>query len=166
MSRIATLLAGMPRTFRTLRWIKPRQAQAQLHHMLFGIGRPVRLDAAPPHQAVNTRSTPFLPPPAHVRVLRDDRFELLGIRFDFADGADWAMTEEGPLFAYHLHQHEYLRSDVVRPADRARLMLDWIARHRTGTGWDPHPISLRLLCWGKLLTTPGSLPPSGIRYIA
>jgi len=37
-------------------------------------------------------------------------------------------------------------------------LLDWIARHPRGIGWDPHPVSLRLLVWGKLMLTPGALP--------
>jgi uncharacterized heparinase superfamily protein len=39
--------------------------------------------------------------------------------------------------------------------ERAEHLTDWIRNHSEGIGWDPHPISLRLICWGKMLTTPG-----------
>jgi hypothetical protein len=37
-------------------------------------------------------------------------------------------------------------------------MLDWIARHRKGVGWESGPISLRAQSWIKLLLEPGALP--------
>ena len=37
------------------------------------------------------------------------------------------------------------------------LIDDWIEHCHEGGGWSPHPISLRILSWGKLLLTPGAL---------
>ena len=34
-------------------------------------------------------------------------------------------------------------------------MLDWVARHPRGVGWDPHPISVRSFAWTRLALTPG-----------
>ena len=38
-------------------------------------------------------------------------------------------------------------------------MLDWIAHHTHGIGWEPLPTSRRALAWLAALTTPGLLPP-------
>ena len=38
------------------------------------------------------------------------------------------------------------------------MIVDWIEHHRRGIGWDPHPISLRVFSWGKLLLSADSLP--------
>ena len=44
------------------------------------------------------------------------------------------------------------------PEARRALILDWIARHREGVGWESGPISLRAQTWIKLLLEPGALP--------
>jgi uncharacterized heparinase superfamily protein len=169
MARVAHLLAGLrrlPTVLRTLRHLRSDQARAQLRHLLGGAVAPTRLGAPAPRLSVAGPATDFLDPPAHVRAIGGSRIELLARPFDLGDVAraaaerpvtDWDSTAEGPLFAYHLHQHEYLRLDHFTPRERALRMLDWVRHHRRGVGWDPHPISLRLLCWGKLLSTPGSL---------
>jgi uncharacterized heparinase superfamily protein len=157
LTGLRSISTRLPTILRTLRWISPNQARAQLRHTLFGVQKPVHSTGPAPSLAIASPSTDYLAPAAHVRGLSSDRIELLATPFDLGGRPDWTTTEQGPLFAYHLHQHEYLRTGVFSPVDRAGRLLDWIERHPQGTGWDPHPISLRLLCWGKLLTTPGQL---------
>jgi len=160
MSREASLLrlAGrLPTLARTLRHLRADQARAQLKHLWFGLPAPVRLAEAAPILSATAARCDFLPPPAHVRSLGGSRIELLARSFDLGEETDWDSTRHGPLFAYHLHQHDYLRLEAFAPRSRARRMLDWTRRHRSGVGWEPHPISLRLLVWGKLLLSPGAL---------
>jgi uncharacterized heparinase superfamily protein len=157
LSALSKLPARLPVFWRTLRWIRPAQARAQIRHMLFGPPARARLNAAAPAIAIAAPVTGYLPPPTHVRASSGDHIELLATPFELGSQPDWTTTEHGPLFAYHLHQHEYLRSLAFQPANRVARMLDWIDRHPSGVGWDPHPISLRLLCWGKMLTTSGML---------
>ena len=157
MSRLMRLLTELPTILRTLQRIKPMQAIAQIRHTLFGLGAPTRLEVQAPTQTIHSGATDFLPPPAHVRASSSDSIELLGTAFELGDQPDWDTPVHGPLFAYHLHQQEYLRNPAFSPQARANRMLDWVDRHPEGVGWDPHPISLRLLCWGKMLMTPGSL---------
>jgi len=164
LSRLGSLASSLsrqigraPTLLRTLRWLRPAQARAQLHHSLFGLRAPTRLSTPPPVQAIATGSTAFLPPAAHVRATGSDRIELLATPYQLGLRPDWGSLEFGPLFAYHLHQHEYLRTPSFGPAQRVACMLDWVEQHGSGIGWDPHPISQRLLCWGKMLMTPGTL---------
>lgn len=170
MSRLGAILGLLPRTptvWRTLRHVRFDQARAQIQHMLHGLPEPRRLDGPPPPLAVAGPRTGFRPPPPHVRVGttdegRPEAVELLDRRVPLAPGGpplDWAAEPHGPLVAYHLHEHDWLRHVALAPESRAALLEDWLARHATGIGWDPHPISLRLLAWGKLLLTPGVLPP-------
>lgn len=175
MKRLAGILALLPRlptVLRTVRFVRPAQAFAQLRHMLLGSPAPVRIEGPAPTLAIESPDTPFLPPPAHVR--GDAReIELLRFRFSLGEpgapgpsgaSVDWDSDQHGPLFAYHLHQHEYLRLASFSPEQRAACLLDWIEHHPRGIGWDPHPISLRLVCWGRLLLTPGALPvEAGLR---
>ncbi len=164
MSRIRSALglAGkLPTVLRTLRHLRPEQARAQIHHALVGLPEPSRAEGAKPSLAIAQAHTHFLSPPNHVRSLASGalpwRIQLLETPFDLDDRTDWETDEHGPLFAYHLHQHEYLRLDSFSPKARGERMLDWVSSHARGRGWDPHPISLRLICWGKMLTTPGMI---------
>ncbi|MBK7948592.1 MAG: alginate lyase family protein [Deltaproteobacteria bacterium] len=143
---------------RTVRHLRFAQAWAQLHHALFGIAPPRSAGDPSPALALAAPAAPYLPPPAHVKPLGGRRFELLATAFEIPSGGAWAQTRNGPLFAYHLHQHEWLRCDGLSPAERAEVLLDWIRSNPGGVGWDPHPTGLRLLAWGKLLTTAGALP--------
>jgi len=148
---------SIPRLLRTLRHLRPRQALAQLTHVVRGELRPAPLPGAPPAQRIESSAQPFLPAPAHARFDGWRRFELLGRVHGFRDGVDWDFMGEGPLWAYHLHQFDYARSSSLSPQARWVLMRDWIEHCHGGVGWHPHPISLRILSWAKLLLTPGAL---------
>jgi uncharacterized heparinase superfamily protein len=165
MSRLSALLGlapTLPTVVRTLAYIRPVQARAQLAHMIFGSPKPARLGGPPPRLALEAAASDFLPPPAHIQVEAREgavQIELLARSIEVAPGTvDWQTTRHGPLFAYHLHEQDWLRHGALSSDLRIALMRDWVERHRVGVGWDPHPISLRLLSWAKLLLTPGALP--------
>jgi len=150
---------------RTVRHVEPAQAAAQLRHLLFHRGVvPVRWRGPPPRLRVATAAAPFPGAPDHARCgsfgagLEDDRHvELIGRRIDFGERIDWESSAGGPLWSYHLHGFDFARRPGLHPDVRTMLLLDWIARHPRGVGWDPHPTSNRILAWGKLLLTPGAL---------
>lgn len=146
---------------RTVRHIRPRQGLAQLRHALAGQGAPVELADPAPAMRVRAAAVPFPPPPAHVRYDGGRRLELLNRQVTFGDEIDWGFANEGPLWSYHLHEFDYLRSGAATPYVRRDWILDWIDRHREGIGWDPHPICLRALAWSKLLLTPGAIALDG-----
>jgi hypothetical protein len=160
VSRLVQLLELIPRApqvLRTLRHIRPAQAWAQVHHMLNGLPAPLQAKGPAPRLALSEAHTAFLPPPDHVRG-NARRIELLGVEIGLGGDIEWEPDLHGPLLAYHLHQQEWLRLSTFEPAARARPILDWIRSHPVGIGWDPHPISLRLLCWGRLLLSRNALP--------
>lgn len=163
MSRFRALLglaSRLPTVTRTLLRLRPPQALAQLRHMFFGARPPVQLAAEKSPRLAEVRCTSFLGPPRHIRVSRAPlAVELLGRRHALGpSGIDWRASQYGPLFEYHLNEHAFLRHEAFTPVERARLVNDWIQQPRLGAGWDPHPTSLRLLAWGKLLLTPEALP--------
>lgn len=164
LGRLLGLVGKAPTVLRTLAPLRPAQARAQLAHLVTGVKAPVRLDAANAALALDAPAVPFLASAPHidVRSVEDDALalELLGLDLAIAPAwVDWKVDLHGPLFAYHLHEHAWLRHPGLSPSVRQILLEDWIAHHREGVGWDPHPISLRLLSWGKLLLTGGALPP-------
>ena len=148
------------RWLRTLRHLGPSQAAAQALHAVRGIRRPPAARGQAPELSRGEEPANFLPAPRHARWLSQDELELIRRRVNFAHGIDWGYGGEGPLWAYHLHQCDHLRSPDLEPGRRLALMLDWVRNHREGIGWDPHPTSLRLFSWGKNLLTPGALGPT------
>jgi len=150
-------LSGLPRLFRTLRHYRAVQLAAQVRHVLSDEGRPgVPRGDAPP-LAFDRARVPFLPAPAHVRFDGEREIELIRRKHRFEGEIDWQFDGYGPLWAFHLHQFDWARSAEASPEVRARFVLDWIGRCERGHGWAPHPISLRILSWAKLLLTPGML---------
>jgi len=155
-------LSAIPRPgtlWRTVRHLRPGQAGHQLLHLLRrAAGRrvqPVPCAGPPPALGV-VDAGPFLPAPPHVKV-GPGTLRLLNRTVGIGAAVDWDDAAEGPLWAFHLHQLDWLRHPELAPEDRTRHLLDWVERHRQGIGWQPGPISLRALTWLKLLTTPGAL---------
>jgi uncharacterized heparinase superfamily protein len=142
---------------RTVRHLRARQVVHQALHLLRGADvRPRPFPGETPQLAV-AAAAPFLPAPRHARCDGRGGLELLNREVHFVGGIDWRHADEGPLWAYHLHQFDWARSPDLAPRVRAELLLDWIERHRRGVGWQPAPISLRALSWLKLLLAPGAL---------
>lgn len=163
MSRIASFA----RVLRHARHLRLPQAVAQVRHVLgLGAVRPVPFSGAPPALAARAPSVPFLPPPRHVACRWAARsaekeqevwIRLLAREVAFRGGVDWQTLREGLLFAYHLHHLDWVRDPALSSEARRALLLDWIASHQSGPGWDPHPLSHRIFEWGKMLLTPGVL---------
>ena len=148
----------LARALRTVRYLRPRQVVGQLRHRLQGFAPPVAREGPPPRLGLVGAPRPFLGSPAHAYTDGWRRFRLLNREVVFPERPDWDHLGEGPLWAYHLHQFDYARRPGLSPEARRALVLDWIARHPDGLGWDAGPISLRTQSWIKLLLTPGALP--------
>ncbi|MBW2237362.1 MAG: hypothetical protein JRG85_18480, partial [Deltaproteobacteria bacterium] len=114
---------------RTVRHLRPRQVLHQLLDAVRGPVRPAPPPATPPVWALERPTAPFPGAPSHARLQGPARVELLNRSHDFGERIDWELAEEGPLFAFHLHQHDFLRAPELAPALRARVLDDWIQRH-------------------------------------
>jgi uncharacterized heparinase superfamily protein len=164
------------RLVRTVRHLTPRQiagrislvSRFRLYDRFPGVARigldgPATLDGPGVERVrrwLATRAVALTPRQAELaRDAAEGRFTFLG-RSQGADGAppDWRAAAMTPLWRYHLHYQDYVaalaRGDADRRGagwgDRAiALMEDWIAGNPTGRrpGWDPYPISLRIVNW-------------------
>jgi uncharacterized heparinase superfamily protein len=150
--------SGVPgRYYRSLRHLRWVQISGQVRQRLLGSAAPSPEPPRPPDLVVPRPEVDFLPAPAHARFEPPARVRLLDREVDFGDRVDWDHRREGPLWACHLHQFDYLRDPALSAGPRTELVLDWIARHRGGVGWSPYPTSLRILAWTKLLLGEGGL---------
>ena len=99
--------------------------------------------------------TSFLPPPQAAlnpeAILRGE-LTFLNQTHDVGSPPKWDTTDPPKLWQYNLHYMDYL---WALPADDARaLVLDYIEQHTPlagHCGWEPYPLSLRLMNWCALL---------------
>ena len=86
-------------------------------------------------------------------MLEEERFRFLNIENELPKG--WNSQSVEKLWLYNLHYFDDLnaRSSAVRRSWHLKLISRWIAENRPGVGlgWDPYPISLRVVNWIKWL---------------
>lgn len=146
---------------RTLRPLKTRQLLALVKTR---IGRrralPVAACAAPCLRALIWQ--PAFPEwhPAHaLRMLDTRQFTFQNSSASIPRAASWESMSQDRLWLYHLNYFDFLNLDLHAASHRARLSTaleiacDWISSNPTGreTGWEPYPLSLRIVNWLKFL---------------
>ncbi len=137
---------GLRTRLRTLWYMRGEQLGGELREWLAGPHRARGRAEETPHLRVTRLPVARLAPPKSARQGR-------------ARGWNDAGLERAELEA--IHRFGWLGAESLRPAERLRAMLDWIAHHTHGLGWEPASISRRTLAWLAALTTPGLLPPPG-----
>lgn len=97
------------------------------------------------------------------RMIESGEFDLLNAACDGTNGMPWTSSALSRLGLYHLNYCDFLNLDLTQPLDRPvlrkalRLMLDWHRQNSTGreVGWEPYPLSLRVVNWLKFLLRNG-----------
>ena len=156
----------MPQLYHTVRYLRPSQIIAQLHHRVrkrFENPERFRSLSAPPFPGCKLRPiVHFLPPGTQVNQASD----VLSGKMTFLNQPhvinwmpDWERTGLPKLWLYNLHYFDWLWAfsrDESAPSpdagfDHARaVVLNWIENHnltKGRIGWDPYPASLRLMNW-------------------
>lgn len=94
-------------------------------------------------------------------------FFLLNTKGTVTCTEDWNSSDQSKLWLYNLHYADYL-NQTGSDAD----MLDWVDRWiegnapGSGNGWDPYPISLRVVNWIKFHVTVCRLRPEHLNSLA
>lgn len=83
----------------------------------------------------------------------DGRARFIGIERPIRDRTDWDPQDAPKLWRYNLHYHDDLvaRGNTARWAGLHGHLHRWVAENPpgAGTGWEPYPISLRVVNWIK-----------------
>ncbi len=150
-------MTPLPLYWHTLRWLKPVQfwgrAWFRLHRPRPGT-RP-----APPLRPsrgawVPCRRAPSMTGPA--------RFRFLSVERELAAPADWNRADWPRLWRYNLHYFDDLvaHGAADRESWHRALIERWIADNPPGrgTGWEPYPVSLRIVNWIKWSLARGGGP--------
>ena len=142
--------------FHTVRHLRARQIASRVHYRLADrLMRPTswrrRLQATRIGDCQWHPRGPFLPPEQQGNTepaIAEGRFCFQNDERAVGRPVDWNPTGAPLLWRYNLHYFDYLWS---LPFEAARdLVLDWVEHHpfdRGHVGWDPYPISLRILNW-------------------
>jgi uncharacterized heparinase superfamily protein len=82
-----------------------------------------------------------------------DRFRFLNLEGSCSETADWELRGRSQLWTYNLHYFDDLNGEdaASRRAWHQRLVERWIDENPPGAGigWDPYPVSRRVVNWVK-----------------
>ena len=86
-------------------------------------------------------------------------FRFLNVTRKSPDGIPWSSRELSRLWLYHLNYFDFLNINLSSPSQAPllsaalKLALDWRRQNLTGdeTGWEPYPLSIRIVNWLKFL---------------
>ncbi len=144
--------------FHTLRHLRPIQIAARAWRR---IQRP-RADLRPAparRQPGAPYQRPLERPPALVAV---DTFRLLNVERRCATAGDWHPADMTQLWRYHLHYFDDLNAEhpEARAGWHRQLLERWVEENAPGQGdgWDPYPVSRRLVNWVKWAARGNTLP--------
>ena len=146
--------------FHTLRYLKPIQFYGRL---LFRLRRP-KADLRPA-PALRQASGGWMRCARRSSMLGPATFRFLSVTRDAAAAGDWNRTDWPKLWVYNLHYFDDLNAAdaAARVAWHRALVSRWIAENPPagGNGWEPYPLSLRLVNWVKWLAA-GNAPEAGM----
>lgn len=135
--------------FHSVRHLRPTQLAARLWFALY---RPLPdLRAAPQLRPVRG---PYVAPLSLAPTLvAPDTFRFLNVERRCVEPADWRPADTEKLWIYNLHYFDDLNAaDAgLRAAWHARLLERWVAENPPGCGegWEPYPLSRRIVNWVK-----------------
>jgi len=162
---------GLIRLFHTLRFLRFRQVTYQLYYRFSG--RLTEQGAGPQVQRKVVEGIALTALPKNLKRLANtlptrlsgrSNFQFLNLPVNFPSPStiDWNHAANGKLWTYNLNYFEYLRQPDLDPLVGEELIEEWIAGEATHTdGWEPYPISLRLVNWIQFYRSINQLPLPG-----
>jgi uncharacterized heparinase superfamily protein len=133
----------------TLRYLKPVQIWGRVTFRLLRPKPDLR-----PAPAVRQSSGPWQTPAARrVSMLSPSRFRFLNVEHEIPAPTDWNSIQLPKLWLYNLHYFDDLNAEgaAYRVEWHRDLITRWIIENSPGqgTGWEPYPLSLRIINWIK-----------------
>ena len=144
-----TVANRIARYVRTISYLKPIQVFGRIW---FWVHRPTV--SASPNLPVRRhvgrwRQSPLKLP----SLLSPSRFRFLNEEHELSSAADWNNPARGKLWLYNLHYFDDLNAEdsEARSEWHQALIERWVAENPVGkgNGWEPYPLSLRIVNWIK-----------------
>ena len=99
-----------------------------------------------------------------------NRFRFLNEEHEIATPADWNSPTCAKLWLYNLHYFDDLNAAAAseRTNWHRSLMVRWVRENPpgAGNGWEPHPLSLRIVNWIKWALAGNDLPRTALESLA
>lgn len=135
---------------RTVSYLRPDQVFAQVLKRVRPASRVPPARSVRRRPGVNIGPSLALCPPA----FGEFSFCFLNRTLTFPPSSvDWASPTQPKLWRYNLHYFDYLADPGRSDEAKGRLIADWIANNPVGRGdgWEPYPVSLRIVNWIKFV---------------
>jgi uncharacterized heparinase superfamily protein len=154
------------RYFHTLRHLKPVQFYGRLWSRLYR-PRPDNHPAPPLRRPTGT----WQPPPQRPSAwMGPNTFCFLNETHTLASATDWNNPAWDKLWLYNLHYFDDLNAEgAAHRADAHRALIQrWIADNPPGhgNGWEPYPLSLRIVNWIQWALSGHALAPDALHSLA
>ena len=132
----------------TIKYLRPEQLFARIK---FRLAKP-KVDVRPA-PALRDAKGPWTTPPARMAsMVAPTTFVFLG-EYGTLDEDGWDNPERSKLWRYNQHYFDDLNAQQAaeRHEWHAALITRWIKENPapTGSGWEPYPLSLRIVNWVK-----------------
>jgi uncharacterized heparinase superfamily protein len=138
----------------SIRYLRPDQFYYQIRRRLLPRRWITRIAGSP--KAANLSLLPF--PARHESFLGANRFRFLNQELDLSHPLDWRAPGANHTWTYNLHYFDYLHQPGMDKSKCLELMEDWIRKNPPAgdnRGWEPYPLSLRLVNWIKFCSLIG-----------
>src|SRR5690625_306751 len=134
--------------YHTLRHLRLIQIRYQLYYRL----RKKWWNFRPPVKIPESSPVPLSAGiPSGCSYIGNNAFRFLNIEHHFPE-IDWNYEAYGKLWTYNLNYFEYLNQEKIEKAEGLRLIRDFISKQTIHQdGYEPYPLSLRILHWVKFL---------------
>ncbi|MCX7167921.1 MAG: alginate lyase family protein [Rhodocyclales bacterium] len=153
------------RYWHTIRYLKPVQIYGRLWYRLVRPKPDLR-----PAPALSEASGIWKRCARKPSMLGASVFRFLSVTRELSAATDWNRQDWPKLWLYNLHYFDDLNADdaALRVAWHRALMARWIAENPSaaGNGWEPYPLSLRLVNWVKWAAAGNALESDVVQSIA
>jgi hypothetical protein len=144
--------AAITRFWHATSYLQPRQVLYQVRRRVLPRRLQERVSLRHPVRPMTLASAVSRPP----TYLGNGQFSFLNRKEDLGSNIDWQARGLPRLWQYNLHYFDYLNQPNLDYDTGLSLITSWINHHppqSNAVGWEPYPISLRLINWIKFLTT-------------
>jgi uncharacterized heparinase superfamily protein len=150
----------MLRLFFTLRHIKPIQFYWRIY---LKFNKLIKFNNQLP-QVILTNKIELLAPVPKFISLKTAQFVFINHSIPISYPIAWNNTDQTKLWLYNLHYFDYLNQPTINITEANTLINDWIGQNEIGqgNGWEPYPISLRIVNWIKYLSWTRNGTPTDI----
>ncbi len=159
-------MTSLARYLHTIRYLRTQQIAGRVWMRLHR-ARP-KLGVAPGLRPMTGKYTAPVTPP--VSLLAEDVFRFLSVERRCSDVSDWHPAGMAKLWIYNLHYFDDLNADnsASRVDWHRKLMDRWVGQNPPGKGdgWEPYPVSRRIVNWVKWAARGNTLSAQCCRSLA